>query len=76
MGIIILHGDTGCVTPQQVSNVQDMIDGDYDMLDGFEDLTDEDQSRVRQAIENGHIADEDCVSMVSIYMRSRPCCHN
>lgn len=54
----------GCATPQVVKNIETAIDGDYDMLDGYEDLTVEDQGKIQQAIQNGHIADEDCVSVV------------
>ena len=37
----------------------------YDMLDGYDELSDEDQLRVRTAIEAGHVADEDLFSIVS-----------
>lgn len=34
---------------------------DYDMLDGYEDLGDDDRAKVRQALKDGHVADEDAL---------------
>ena len=49
----------GCVTPKQIENLNKAIEGDYDYLDGYEELPEDVQERVRQAIDDGHIADED-----------------
>ena len=57
--------DLGCITPRQLANLAEAINGDYDLLDGYDELDQEDQNRVRAAIESGHIPDEDCVTVVS-----------
>ena len=54
------------MTPRQLANIRVAIAGSYDMLDGYEDLTEEDQLRVRTAIEIGHVADRDLINAVSI----------
>lgn len=35
------------------------IDGDFDLFDGFEDLPDDVQNKVKSALEQGHVDDED-----------------
>ena len=47
-----------------ISNVKKDIDDDLDNLDGFDELEAEDQERLRQAFADGHVADEDIVSIV------------
>lgn len=49
----------GCVTPQVIQNVTEYIDGDMEMIDGFEDIPEADQDKVRRAIDQGHVDDED-----------------
>ena len=41
------------------------VDGDAGELDGYEDLEEDDQARIRQALADGHVADEDIVGIVS-----------
>ncbi|KAL6301402.1 hypothetical protein BKA93DRAFT_901941 [Sparassis latifolia] len=48
----------GCVTPKIIENMKKSFD-EADDLDGFDDLKDEDQEKVRKAWEEGHVADED-----------------
>ncbi|KAJ7762739.1 hypothetical protein DFH07DRAFT_739153 [Mycena maculata] len=48
----------GCVTPKVITNLKKIHDEAAD-VDGFEDLKPEDQARVTQAFEDGHVADED-----------------
>ena len=55
---------TGCTTPAQLANINGYIEDDPDNLDGYEDLDEDDQERVRTALEEGHVADEDLVSLV------------
>ena len=59
------YHNIGCVTPKQLTNIKDAIDGDFDLLDGFDELPEEDQARVRQALDSGHIAEEDVLHLVS-----------
>ncbi|KAF2274147.1 zf-PARP-domain-containing protein [Westerdykella ornata] len=49
----------GCVTPEQIKNVQSFIDGDMDLLEGYEELPQEEKDKVDFAIKNGHVPDED-----------------
>ncbi|OJJ60607.1 hypothetical protein ASPSYDRAFT_87184 [Aspergillus sydowii CBS 593.65] len=53
----------GCVTPKIVSNINELIgegdDRDFDMLDGYEDLSPEIQKKIESALEQGHVDDED-----------------
>ncbi|KAH8424124.1 uncharacterized protein LDX57_001878 [Aspergillus melleus] len=53
----------GCVTPKIVSHMQETIadegDGELSTIDGFEDLSEEHQDKVRKAVEQGHVDDED-----------------
>ncbi|KAL8923967.1 MAG: hypothetical protein Q9172_002894 [Xanthocarpia lactea] len=46
----------GCVTPKQLAGLHDKLEGD---VDGYEDLPDDCQEKVKRAIENGHVDDED-----------------
>lgn len=49
----------GCVTPKQISNLKRDIEGDASQLDGYDELPEEFQEKVVNAIEQGHIDDED-----------------
>ncbi|KAI9783520.1 MAG: hypothetical protein M1839_003690 [Geoglossum umbratile] len=49
----------GCVTPAQIQGVKDSIDDDLDSLDGYDGVSPEMQEKIRNAIEQGHVADED-----------------
>ena len=57
----------GCVTPKRVQNLLDTIteDGEknFDLLDGYEDMGDADRARIRQALADGHVAEEDAIGM-------------
>jgi len=48
----------GCTTPKIITNMKAKF-SDPDDLDGFDDLKEEDQERVRRAWEEGRVADED-----------------
>lgn len=49
----------GCTTPQVIANINSTIEGDLELLDGYDELPEEDQARVSNALEEGHVADED-----------------
>ncbi|KAJ5645015.1 hypothetical protein N7507_011026 [Penicillium longicatenatum] len=55
----------GCTTPRVLENIktgwEEMCDGkpDYSLLDGYDELSEECQEKVRRALENGHIDDDD-----------------
>jgi hypothetical protein len=63
---IYTDGSRGCVTPKQIENLIEVSGGDTDMVDGYDELPAEYQEKVRFALENGHIPDEDC-TRVSIF---------
>ena len=42
-----------------IKNLNDAIEGDLEYLDGYEDLDEDLQAKVRKALEDGHVADED-----------------
>lgn len=48
----------GCVTPKIITNMKAQFEN-ADELDGYDDLKDEDQERIRKAWDDGHVADED-----------------
>jgi hypothetical protein len=47
------------VTPAQIQGVKDSIADDLDSLDGYDGVSPEMQEKIRNAIEQGHVADED-----------------
>ena len=47
------------MTPKQISNLRDSIGGDPSQLDGYEELPEDLQEKVVNALEQGHIDDED-----------------
>ena len=52
-------GFRGCVTPKQIDNLKDSIDGEASDLDGYEELPEDYQEKIVKALEEGHVADED-----------------
>jgi hypothetical protein len=48
----------GCVTPKIIENVKKSFE-DAEDLDGFEELNEEDQQKLKTAWEAGHVAEED-----------------
>ena len=67
----------GCVTPNVVKNIGEKIEGNLDYLDGYDELPESEQGKVRLALDQGHIADEDwngvSVILVGLFHRSRRC---
>ncbi|KAL2854977.1 hypothetical protein BJY01DRAFT_204720 [Aspergillus pseudoustus] len=53
----------GCVTPKMLSNMNEVVgegdDRDLDLLDGYEDLSEENQEKLVRALDQGHVDDED-----------------
>lgn len=42
-----------------MSNVKDYIEGDMDLFDGYDALPDDIQAKVKRALDQGHVDDED-----------------
>lgn len=47
------------MTPKQISNLKDSIEGDPSQIDGYEELPEDFQEKLVRAVEQGHIDDED-----------------
>ena len=47
------------MTPKQIANLKETIEDNLDLLDGYEDLDDESQDKVRKALADGHVDDSD-----------------
>jgi hypothetical protein len=52
------------VTPLQIKNIQDMVEGldldtDLDVLDGWDEIDEDFQEKIKHALRLGHVADED-----------------
>jgi hypothetical protein len=71
----------GCMTPLQVKNLQDQVgpledfdDLDADLsviIDGYDEIDDESREKIKFALQNGHVPDEDWkgVSNISLVLR-------
>ncbi|KAJ5105938.1 zf-PARP-domain-containing protein [Penicillium alfredii] len=56
----------GCCTPRMIGNVVEALNDmqssetrDYNLLDGYEELPEELQAKIRKGLEQGHVDDED-----------------
>ena len=54
----------GCITPKVIENLINSLegrdlDGDLDIIDGYEDLPEEWKGKVRTMLKEGHVPDED-----------------
>ncbi|WEW54971.1 alkaline phosphatase [Emydomyces testavorans] len=51
----------GCVTPRQIASLQEIVgeDKDFSLVDGFDELSAANQDKIREAVEQGHVADSD-----------------
>ncbi|KAI9678750.1 MAG: hypothetical protein M1817_005807 [Caeruleum heppii] len=49
----------GCVTPKQIANLKDSIDNNTDLLDGYDEVPEDIQDKIRRALEQGHVDDVD-----------------
>ena len=54
-----LTSHRGCVTPKQIENLEETIEGNLDFLDGYDEIDEESQAKVRKALEDGHVADNE-----------------
>lgn len=61
----------GCVTPKQFVNIRAKLtpeDGTLDVtsLDGYDELSEDLQTKIKEAIEQGHVADADWKGVSSL----------
>lgn len=47
------------MTPTSIANMNEVIDNNFDYLDGYDELSEDVQEMVRRAFEQGHVDDED-----------------
>ncbi len=57
--MLIVGHCRGCVTPKQLANLKETIGGNFDHLDGFDEITEEMQDKVELALKEGHVDDHD-----------------
>ena len=61
----------GCVTAKIITNMKNSFN-DADELDGFDDLQDDDQDRVKKAWEDGRVAGDDAFRLWRCVSASTP----
>ncbi|KAI5306653.1 hypothetical protein KEM56_007785 [Ascosphaera pollenicola] len=51
----------GCVTPRQIASMKEVVgeENDFNLLDGFDEISEENRTKIKEAVERGHVADED-----------------
>jgi hypothetical protein len=49
----------GCVTPQQISNLNKFMEGEWELLENLDEMPEEWQTKIKRACEQGHVDDED-----------------
>lgn len=72
MAALTIHG-RGCVTPKQLEGLQDILEGNVDMFDGYEEIPDDCQEKVKRALKNGHVDDEDWKGVMFPCQSRAPC---
>lgn len=63
----------GCVTPPVLHNWWESAGEDFELIDGLDTLPDDAQEKVKRALQQGHVDDEDfsgvCSPVVTILKR-------
>ncbi|KAK9387266.1 hypothetical protein V1515DRAFT_602368 [Lipomyces mesembrius] len=67
LGVFVTIGDNqswqwrhwSCVTPQVIQNIKTKVESVPEGLDGYDEISAEDQKRVASALEDGHVADSE-----------------
>ncbi|KLJ08394.1 hypothetical protein EMPG_16164 [Blastomyces silverae] len=51
----------GCVTPRQIASIQEVVgdESDCTLIDGFDEISAENQEKFREAVAQGHVSDSD-----------------
>nr|POF13058.1 parp-type zinc finger-containing protein c2a9.07c [Quercus suber] len=49
----------GCITPEVLHNWHEASEGQTDLIDGFDELPEEAQAKLKRALEQGHVDDEE-----------------
>ena len=67
-----LVASRGCVTPKQITGVKSSIEDNLDLFDGFDELPNDLQEKVKTALADGHIADDDWTGVPSVCSPTPP----
>lgn len=59
----------GCVTPKQITHLKEAIEDSVDLLDGYEDLDEDLQEKIKKTLEDGHVSDDDWIGVRSLIDR-------
>lgn len=54
------------MTPKQITGVKSSIEDNVDLFDGLDELPNDLQEKVKTALANGHIADDDWTGVPSV----------
>ncbi|KAI9885933.1 MAG: serine/threonine protein kinase psk1 [Watsoniomyces obsoletus] len=49
----------GCITPRVIANLKEVIEDNVDLFDGYDELPEPEQEKMRRALEQGHVDDDD-----------------
>lgn len=63
----------GCVTPEQIKNIKNFIEGDMDLLEGYDEMPQDARDKVDFAIEHGHVPDEDWKGVSAEWVPATTC---
>lgn len=47
------------MTPKQIENLKEAIEDNVDLFDGYDELPEDMQEKMRRTLEQGHVDDED-----------------
>lgn len=51
------------MTPKQIINLKQAIEDNVDLLDGYEDLDEDIQEKIKKSLEDGHIPDDEWIGV-------------
>ncbi len=54
-----IEKNRGCITPRVIANLKNVIEDNLDLFDGYDELPEHEQEKMRRALEQGHVDDED-----------------
>lgn len=57
--LLILTLDRGCITPEVLHNWHETCQMDMELVDGYDELAADSQAKVKRALEQKHVDDED-----------------
>lgn len=61
----------GCITPEVMHNWAEASGGDMELVDGYEEMPEEVQVKIKRALEQGHVDDEDFAGVRALLCHAR-----